>query len=78
MKIKELIPKVNEKLRGHYHYYGVSFNMRMLNMYLHEIENLLVKWLNRRSQKKSYNYEQFKEMIKIYPLERPKIYVTLF
>ena len=78
LKVAEIINKTNEKLRGHYHYFGVSFNMKMLKRYLHEIENLLVKWLNRRSQKKSYTYEQFKEMLKIYPLEKPKIYVTLF
>lgn len=78
LKAKDIISKTNEKLRGHYHYFGVSFNMRMLKRYQHEIENLLVKWLNRRSQKKSYTYEKFREMVKIYPLEKPKIYVTLF
>ncbi len=74
IRTKELIEKVNEKLRGHYHYYGVSFNMRMMKRYLHEIENLVVKWLNRRGQKKSYTYEHFREMIKVNPLEKPKIY----
>ena len=78
LKAKDIISKTNEKLRGHYHYFGVSFNMRMLKRYKHEIENLLVKWLNRRSQKKSYTYEKFREMVKIYPIEKPKIYVTLF
>ena len=78
LKAKEIIRKTNEKLRGHYHYFGVSFNMRMLKRYEHEIEKSLVKWLNRRSQKNSYTFDQFKEMMKIYPLEKPKIYVTLF
>ena len=78
LKAKEIIRKTNEKLRGHYHYFGVSFNMRMLKRYVYEIEKSLVKWLNRRSQKNSYTFDQFKEMMKIYPLENPKIYVTLF
>ena len=78
LKAKEIIRKTNEKLRGHYHYFGVSFNMRMLKRYVYEIEKSLVKWLNRRSQKNSYTFDQFKEMMKIYPLEKPKIYVTLF
>lgn len=78
LPIKDIIRQTNEKLRGHYHYYGVSENMRMLKRYKHEIENNLIKWLNRRSQKRSYTIEEYHEMIKRYPLEEPKIYVRLY
>lgn len=78
LPVKEIIRKTNEKLRGHYHYFGVSENMKMIRRYKHEIENNLIKWLNRRSQRKSYTIEQYHEMIKMYPLEEPKIYVSLY
>ena len=35
-------------------------------------------WLNRRSQKKSYNWEEFNERLKTYPLARPRIYVNIY
>jgi hypothetical protein len=38
----------------------------------------LFKWLNRRSQRKSYSWEGFNEMLKVYPLAKPKIYVSVY
>ena len=32
------------------------------------------KWINRRSQKKSYNWQQFLKFVKYNPLPLPKIY----
>ena len=34
--------------------------------------------LNRRSQMKSYTWNGFADMLKVYPLAKPKIYVRLF
>lgn len=78
MKLKELMPKVNVKLRGHYQYYGITDNTKMLKRYHYEVEKLLYKWLNRRSQRNSYNFEQFKMMLKYYPLVQPRIYVNIY
>ena len=50
----------------------------MINDYYWHVRRLLFKWINRRSQKKSYNWEQFKEMLKTYPLAIPKIYVNIY
>ncbi|WP_217189908.1 group II intron reverse transcriptase/maturase [Echinicola vietnamensis] len=47
-KLKELICDLNVRLRGHYAYYGVTFNVRSLNKYHRCVERLLHKWLNRR------------------------------
>ncbi len=38
----------------------------------------LFKWLNRRSQKKSYDREGFNDMLKVYPLATLKIYVNVY
>lgn len=78
LPLKEIIRKTNEKLRGHFNYFGVSENIRMLKRFKHEVENNLIKWLNRRSQKRSFTIEQYQEMIKRYPLEEPKIYFRLY
>ena len=38
--------------------------------FVHRIEMILFKWLNRRSQRRSYTWENFREMRKNYPLAK--------
>lgn len=78
LPVKELIEKLNKKLVGHYRYYGVSHNGKKLGSFLHFTQRYLCKALNRRSQKKSYTWDGFADMLKVYPLAKPKIYVRLF
>ncbi|MCI9141056.1 MAG: hypothetical protein HFH87_00345 [Lachnospiraceae bacterium] len=73
-----MIPKLNQKLTGHYRYYGVTYNMRMLIKYHYYVVKMLLQWLNRRSQKGSYTWEQFHMMQKQYPIAYPKRYVNLY
>lgn len=76
--LKKLMGMLNLKLIGHYRYYGISFNGRMILNYKQQVRELLFKVLNRRSDRKSYTREGFIEMLKYYPLAMPKIYVSLF
>jgi group II intron reverse transcriptase/maturase len=78
LPVKELIARLNKKLIGHYRYYGVSYNGKKLGAFLHYTQRYLCKALNRRSQKKSYTWNGFVDMLKVYPLAKPKIYVRLF
>lgn len=77
-KFKELIPTIKMKLIGHYNYYGVNDNYVSMKKYLYEIKKLLFKWLNRRSQRKSYNWEQFNIMLNLINLPKPKTKVNLY
>lgn len=77
LRLKELIEKLNLKLRGHYQYYGITDNSGSISNYYRRTECLLLKWLNRRSQRKSYTWEGFKELLKIFPLSRPRICVNI-
>ncbi len=72
-KAKEWWPTLAAKLRGHYHYYGVSGNMRSLNRFYLMTVRLTRKWLNRRSQRKRFYWKGFIEYLKHYPLPRPRI-----
>lgn len=76
--LKKLMDMLNLKLIGHYRYYGISFNGRMISNYKQQVRELLFKVLNRRSDRKSYTREGFIEMLKYYPLAMPKIYGSLF
>lgn len=73
MKAKELWPILAAKLRGHYQYYGVSGNTRSISRYYQLTIRMLFKWLNRRSQRKSFGWEKFVKYLEHYPLPRPKI-----
>ena len=78
LPVKEMITKLNKKLVGHYRYYGVSHNINKLSAFLHYVQRYLFKVLNRRSHKKSYTWGGYIDMLKVYPLAKPKIYVKLF
>ena len=77
-KVKELMEKLRIKLLGHYRYYGVSHNSTMIGTFRHRTIEYLFKVLNIRSNRKSYNWEGFNEMMKYYKLPYPKIYFSLF
>jgi len=72
--IKIWWPILKSKLLGHYRYYGVSGNFAEILKFYRQVVKLAFKWINRRSQKKSYNWEQFQKFLQYNPLPRPKIY----
>ena len=77
-KLRDLWTLFCAKLRGHIQYYGVSFNLAAIRKFLERATRILFKWLNRRSQRKSFNWEQFNLFIQANPLPRAKIYHPLF
>jgi group II intron reverse transcriptase/maturase len=68
---RELWELTNAKLRGHYNAYGVYCNRPGLYTYYHKVVGLLFRWLNRRSQKKSFNWDGFTMRLKQHPLMVP-------
>lgn len=90
-KVKEWIKKVKDKiplkqiwktfiakLRGHINYYGVSHNAEQVSTFLNGAKRIVFKWLNRRSQRKSFTWEQFAKYMKTHPLPTVKIVHKLF
>ena len=78
LPIKDLIRWVNQVLDGYYNYYAITDNSEALNRFFNYILKLLYKWLNRRSQRKSMNYEQFNMMLRHHPVKVPKIKVNIY
>lgn len=78
MNPAELMKKLETKLNGYYRYYGMTDNGKSLENFREEIRKYLFKWLNRRSQKKSFNWDKFVLFLKQYPIPRPKIYVNIY
>ena len=58
-RLKEIIAKLNQILTGYYHYYGITDNTESITAFRYNIMRSLFYCLNRRSQKKSYNWVEF-------------------
>ena len=78
LRVTTIIKLLNIKLRGYYQYYGITDNGESLNKFLHVIKRTLWKWLNRRSQRRSYTSLEFAQLLKSYPLISPKICVNIY
>jgi hypothetical protein len=78
LRLKDLTEILNSKLRGHYQYYGITDNGGGIANFLYETQRMLFKWLNRRSQKKSYTWDGFNQLLKIFPLVQPRIYCNIY
>jgi hypothetical protein len=74
VKLEDWWQVLRQKLIGHYNYYGVSGNMVSIRKYYKWCITLAYKWVNRRSQKRSYSWEQFGRFLEHNPLPKPKIY----
>ncbi len=76
--VKEWWPILAAKLRGHYQYYGVSGNMPSLQRFYRLALRLTLKWLNRRSQRRSLNWSGFNRYLQHYPLPPARIVHNLY
>jgi RNA-directed DNA polymerase len=65
--------KLKQKLQGHWNYYGVRGNYEMLAKYYAQVLRIVFKWLNRRSQRKSFNWQGFMAKLNYYEIPRPCI-----
>jgi len=77
-KIKVIWKLLSAKLQGHYNYYGISGNSRSIQTYYYQVIRLTFKWLNRRSQKQSFNWWEFMEYLTRYPLPKPALVVNMY
>jgi len=71
--VKDWFKELKPKLQGYYNYYGVSGNYASLQQFFEEAMQILRKWLNRRSQRKSYSWEGFRQLIEHFQVPRPRI-----
>ncbi len=60
--LRMILSSLRLKLRGYWNYYSVIGNSSATWKYYSAIKMLVYKWLNRRSQRKSYRWEKFKEL----------------
>ena len=72
-KISKLFRTLASKYRGYWNYYGVRGNSASLRAFYYQSLCILFKWLNRRSQRRSYNWQGFMELLKHFSIPSPRI-----
>ena len=65
------------KLRGHFQYYGIRGNFRLLEEVRRCAEKTWRYWLSRRSSKSAIGWEKFEKLMRTYLLPTPKTVHTI-
>ena len=78
MPIEDIMNTVKRKLIGHYNYFGITDNYHSVCKFYYRSLQILFKWLNRRSQRRSYTKEEFKKLLAEYNIPKPYIKVNIY
>lgn len=78
MDIKDIMARLNRSLHGYYNYYCITDNTKSVETFLYRVKQLLFKWMNRRSQRKSFTWDKFNLFLSKYPLPNPRIKVNIY
>ena len=78
LSLKQLMKLAAKKLMGHIQYYGISHNYKAVAIFVIWVKRILFKWLNRRSQRKSFSWEKFQEYLRRVNFPEAKICHKLF
>ena len=73
LDLTELMEQFAAKLQGHYNYYGVCGNFEKIGSFYNLSCKIVCKWLNRRSQRKSFNWRGFEGLLQSFSIPRPRI-----
>lgn len=71
--IRQQHATLSQKVRGHYAYYGITFNARALKAFLWAVHRVWRKWLDRRNSRREMTWARFYRLLKRYPLPPPRI-----
>lgn len=69
----EFFGTLKRKLTGHYNYYYVVGNSRAVWSFYSQAIEQTFKWLNRRSQRKSYSWETFRNVLSFMNVPVPRV-----
>jgi len=70
-RVEEQHQVLEKKLKGHYEYYGLTWNSEMLSRFRYAVLGIWWKWLNRRSQRARMKWERYERLLGRFPLPLP-------
>jgi group II intron reverse transcriptase/maturase len=72
-RLPDLFKLLNAKLTGYFNHFGVHGNLRSLEFFYYQVIRQVWKYLNRRSQRKSYNWDGFNQVLAQFGVVKPHI-----
>jgi len=73
----ELMRGAKRRIQGHLNYYAITDNSQMCDTYCYWFTRITFKWLNRRSQRHSYNWQEFNQMLEQIKWPKARVKVNL-
>lgn len=70
-RYRDLFRELNQKLHGYYRYFGLYGNYPSLRLFHRAALRILYKWLNRRSQRRSYTWAGFRDVLSHFEVPEP-------
>jgi RNA-directed DNA polymerase len=64
LKKVEMLRSAKRRVVGHLNYYAITDNAEKCNSYLYHARRTLFKWLNRKSQRSSYTWEGYQQVLR--------------
>ncbi|MCP3964729.1 MAG: hypothetical protein GY718_00025 [Lentisphaerae bacterium] len=58
-----MLRKAKTIVVGHFNYYAITDNSEKCNTYIYHVTHALFKWLNRKSQRRSYTWKSFNQAL---------------
>ena len=69
---------LKRRVQGHFNYFGVSGNFVSLLLVLEQVKRAWYKWLCRRSHRTRLTWERFADLLRDFPLPKPRIMVSIW
>jgi RNA-directed DNA polymerase len=69
----EMLRQAKVRINGHLNYYAITDNSRCCGEYIRYATRIVFKWLNRKSQRKGYNWAGFSQVIRWLDWPKPSI-----
>jgi RNA-directed DNA polymerase len=77
LPVREQWRKINQKLVGHFRYYGITGNSKALSRFRFQVTRRWQGWLNRRSQRARMTWERMNRLLERFPLARAISYASV-
>jgi len=73
MRKGEMLRRAKARVVGHLNYYAITDNSKRCTTYVHIVTGILFKWLNRKSQRRAYTWEGYRQALKWVGWPKPRI-----
>ena len=73
----EMLIRAKARIQGHLNDYAITDNARSCSRYVYHATRILRRWLNRKSQRKAYNWGQYNDVLREVAWPRVRIRTDL-